>query len=120
VTRGQMPSEDQAVAETYGTAATTNVPRLGLMLAPGNDVAGSGGKGVVVVARRCGIISPPRLRPSRSCWHITSLRAGMTETAIEWWGKAGQRSLEQSHEETDDRLHAPPCEIPVTTTHTGY
>jgi serine protease Do len=46
VTLGQMPNEHQAKAETE--PATSNVPYLGLMLAPANDVAGSGGKGVVV------------------------------------------------------------------------
>jgi serine protease Do len=48
VTLGQMSNEHQAKAETERPTATSNVPYLGLMLAPANDVAGSGGKGVVV------------------------------------------------------------------------
>jgi serine protease Do len=51
VTLGQMPNEQQeAKAETGHAAPTSNVPHLGLMLAPANEVAGSGGKGVVVTA----------------------------------------------------------------------
>ena len=51
VTLGQMPNERrQTMAESQQGAATKNVPYLGLMLAPANDVAGSGGKGVVVTA----------------------------------------------------------------------
>jgi serine protease Do len=48
VTLGQMPSEHQANAETEHVTPTSNVPYLGLMLAPANEVAGFGNKGVVV------------------------------------------------------------------------
>ena len=48
VTLGQMPNERQAKAETGSTAPA--VPHLGLSVEPANDVAGSGGKGVVVTA----------------------------------------------------------------------
>ncbi len=47
VTLGQMPNEQQAKADTE-QASPTSVPHLGLTVAPANDVAGSGGKGVVV------------------------------------------------------------------------
>jgi hypothetical protein len=33
-------------------------------------------------------------QPELLAYHFT--QAGLTETAIEWWGKAGQRSLERS------------------------
>ena len=46
--------------------------------------------------RHCATMSPSPLRPSRNCWRITSPRRASTEAAIEWWGKAGQRSLERS------------------------
>ncbi len=45
LTLGQMPNEQQADAEQ---AAPSGVPHLGLSVAPANDVAGSGGRGVVV------------------------------------------------------------------------
>jgi serine protease Do len=48
VTLGQMPNDQQAKGETENATPSSNVPYLGLMLAPANDVAGSGGKGVVV------------------------------------------------------------------------
>ena len=48
VTLGTMPSEHQAKAEDDSATSTNAVPHLGLTLAPANDVAGSGGKGVVV------------------------------------------------------------------------
>ena len=44
------------------------------------------------LARSCATSSQPPLRPNRSCWRITSPRRVMIEAAIEWWGKAGQRS----------------------------
>jgi serine protease Do len=51
VTLGRMPNEQQeAKAETGHASPTSNAPHLGLMLTPANDVAGSGGKGVVVTA----------------------------------------------------------------------
>jgi serine protease Do len=50
VTLGQMPNEQQAKAGSEHASSTSNVPHLGLMLAPATDVAGSGGKGVVVTA----------------------------------------------------------------------
>jgi serine protease Do len=48
LTLGQMPNERQANADNGQAKPATSVPHLGLMLAPANDVAGSGGKGVVV------------------------------------------------------------------------
>jgi serine protease Do len=48
VTLGQMPKENQAKAETDSATPTSNLPYLGLKLAPANEVAGSGSKGVVV------------------------------------------------------------------------
>jgi serine protease Do len=48
VTLGTMPNERQAKAENDSATSTNTVPHLGLMLEPANDVAGSGGKGVVV------------------------------------------------------------------------
>jgi serine protease Do len=50
VTLGKMPNEQQAEAGGEHASPTKNVPHLGLMLAPAADVAGSGGKGVVVTA----------------------------------------------------------------------
>jgi serine protease Do len=47
VTLAQMPNEQQANAEGEQPTAS-GVPHLGLSLAPANDVAGSGDKGVVV------------------------------------------------------------------------
>ena len=47
VTLGQMPAEQQAKAGAE-EATPSGVPHLGLSVAPANDVAGSGGKGVVV------------------------------------------------------------------------
>ena len=47
VTLAQMPNERQANAESDQPSAS-GVPHLGLTLAPANDVAGSGDKGVVV------------------------------------------------------------------------
>jgi serine protease Do len=44
----EMPHEQQAKAETEHPASPTSVPQLGLTVAPANDVAGAGGKGVVV------------------------------------------------------------------------
>ena len=48
VTLGQMPNERQAKADDEHATPTKNVPHLGLMLVPANDVGGAGGKGVVV------------------------------------------------------------------------
>ena len=48
VTLAQMPNQQQAQADTEGPAATKDVPHLGLSVAPANDVAGAGGKGVAV------------------------------------------------------------------------
>jgi serine protease Do len=48
VTLGQMPNEQQAKAADEHTTPTNDVPHMGLMVAPANDVAGSGDKGVVV------------------------------------------------------------------------
>ncbi len=49
LTLGQMPNERQANASTGQSGPASSVPHLGLALAPAKDVAGSGGKGVVVV-----------------------------------------------------------------------
>ncbi len=48
VTLGQMPNEQQAKAEDEHATPSGDVPHLGLTLAPANEVAGSGDKGVVV------------------------------------------------------------------------
>jgi serine protease Do len=48
VTLGELPREARATPEGRGSGAGTNVPRLGLTLAPANEVAGSGNEGVVV------------------------------------------------------------------------
>jgi serine protease Do len=50
LTLGQLPNEREARAETGTTSdpAGTDVPRLGLTLAPAGQVAGSGNEGVVV------------------------------------------------------------------------
>ena len=47
-------------------------------------------------ARPCATSSPvtAAAEPELLAHHFT--QAGMTEAAIEWWGKAGQRSLERS------------------------
>jgi serine protease Do len=45
---GQMPDEQQARANTERATPTGGVPHLGVTLAPANDVAGAGAKGVVV------------------------------------------------------------------------
>lgn len=45
---GRLPQERQAKADNGQAKPANNMPRLGLMLAPANDVAGSGGTGVVV------------------------------------------------------------------------
>jgi serine protease Do len=49
LTLASMPNERQAKAETGQAEPANNLPTLGLGLAPANDVAGSGGKGVVVM-----------------------------------------------------------------------
>jgi serine protease Do len=48
VTLGEMPNQQHAKAGGPETPADRGSPRLGLTLVPANDVAGSGGKGVVV------------------------------------------------------------------------
>src|SRR5262249_54628307 len=48
VTLGELPREARATPEGRGPGNGTNVPRLGLTLAPANEVAGSGNDGVVV------------------------------------------------------------------------
>ena len=50
VTLGQMPNEQQAMAQSNHATPTKDVPYLGLMLAPADEVAGSGDRGVVVTA----------------------------------------------------------------------
>jgi serine protease Do len=47
LTLGEMPDEQQAKASSE-QATPNGVPHLGLTVAPANDVAGSGGRGVVV------------------------------------------------------------------------
>jgi serine protease Do len=49
LTLGKMPNEQQAKADTGGETSSDGLPHLGLTLAPSNDVAGSGGRGVSVV-----------------------------------------------------------------------
>jgi serine protease Do len=50
VTLGKLPSRQQANAGNQETQPDSGVAHLGLSLAPANEVAGSGGKGVVVAA----------------------------------------------------------------------
>jgi serine protease Do len=50
VTLAKMPNEQQASATQDETAPTNGVPHLGLTVAPAGDVAGAGGRGVVVTA----------------------------------------------------------------------
>jgi serine protease Do len=47
---GQMPGAQQASAHAQPSASSPGVPHLGLSLAPATDVAGAGGKGVVVTS----------------------------------------------------------------------
>jgi serine protease Do len=49
LTLGQLPNEQQATAESAQGKPASNIPHLGLTLAPANDVAGSGDTGVVVM-----------------------------------------------------------------------
>jgi serine protease Do len=49
LTLGKMPNEQQAKADTGSETSANGLPHLGLTLAPANDVAGAGGKGVAVV-----------------------------------------------------------------------
>ena len=49
LTLGKMPNDQAAKAETNSKNSENGVPHLGLTLAPANDVAGAGGKGVAVV-----------------------------------------------------------------------
>jgi serine protease Do len=46
----QMPNERQARAETSSPASASGMSHLGMSVQPANDIAGSGGKGVVVTA----------------------------------------------------------------------
>ena len=48
VTLGELPREARATPEGRGSGNGTSVPRLGLTLAPANEVAGSGNEGVIV------------------------------------------------------------------------
>ncbi len=48
VTLAEMPNQRQASADSEHAQPTSGVPHLGLQLAPANDVAGAGNKGVVV------------------------------------------------------------------------
>ncbi len=48
VTLGEMPNEKQANAATENPKPADGVPYLGLMLAPADEMVGSGNKGVVV------------------------------------------------------------------------
>jgi serine protease Do len=50
LTLGKMPNEQQAKADTGSDESATGLPHLGLTLAPANDVAGSGGRGVAVTS----------------------------------------------------------------------
>jgi serine protease Do len=50
VTLAKMPNEQQAKADTGSDTSANGLPRLGLTLAPANEVAGSGSQGVAVVA----------------------------------------------------------------------
>jgi len=48
VALGQMPNQKEASAQSENQTPTSGTPYLGLQLAPANEVAGSGGQGVVV------------------------------------------------------------------------
>ena len=48
VTLGELPDQQQASAGNHETQPDSGLPHLGLSLAPADEVAGSGGKGVVV------------------------------------------------------------------------
>ncbi len=48
LTLGNMPSEQQAKADNKSAKPASNVPHLGLTLAPAKEVGGAGAKGVVV------------------------------------------------------------------------
>lgn len=50
VALGTMPEQRQASADHKQTGIAREVPHLGLTIAPANDVAGAGGKGVVVTS----------------------------------------------------------------------
>jgi serine protease Do len=50
LTLGEMPNQQQAKVDTGDANAESGVPHLGLSLAPASDVAGAGGRGVVVTA----------------------------------------------------------------------
>jgi serine protease Do len=50
VTIGEVSNEHQAKADPEQRAPSTDVPHLGLSLAPASDVAGAGDKGVVVMS----------------------------------------------------------------------
>ena len=50
ITLGEMPNRKQANAGNRQTQPASGSPHIGLRLAPANEVAGSGGKGVVVTA----------------------------------------------------------------------
>jgi serine protease Do len=50
VTLGELPNRRQANAGNQETRPDSGSPHIGLRLAPANEVAGSGGKGVVVTA----------------------------------------------------------------------
>ncbi|WP_235983986.1 PDZ domain-containing protein [Bradyrhizobium australiense] len=48
VSLGELPNDRQANVKENGSDHTSTTPHLGLSLAPANEVAGSGQKGVVV------------------------------------------------------------------------
>jgi serine protease Do len=50
ITLGELPNRKQANAGNRETPPESGSPHIGLRLAPANEVAGSGGKGVVVTA----------------------------------------------------------------------
>jgi serine protease Do len=50
ITLGELPNQRQADAGNRETGSDGGAPHVGLRLAPANEVAGSGGKGVVVTA----------------------------------------------------------------------
>jgi hypothetical protein len=50
---------------------------------------------IVTSERFCWISSPRLRRPNQNCAHHFT-QVALTEAAIEWWWKAGQRSPERS------------------------
>ena len=68
VTLGEMPNQQQANASNPETSADTSLPHLGLNLAPANEVAGSGEKGVVAIHALAVVRNADQL--AAACFHF--------------------------------------------------